>query len=362
MHHPRLTMARVNRDFRSDNTQGASPEIFEALARAGAGTMASYGRDEITDRVRARCCELFETEVEIVPVVTGTAGNALAIASMTPPGGVILCHEDAHIERDENGAPAFFTGGARLVTIPGADGKLHAADLLAGQPERLSYVADVGQPLRLSVDCLSLTTVTEAGTLYRPDEIRALTAAGDFGVHLDGARFANAVASLNCAPADITWRAGVDVMVFGGTKNGLINAELIVVFKKELAKELAGLVHRSGHRVSKSRFLAAQFEAYFTNDLWLRNARHANAMAARLARELDTIHETQANVVFARFEKHVADALMAEGFEFFDWPIFGDDAYRLVTGFATTEADVDAFLTAWARVPRTPRTSSEVNQ
>jgi threonine aldolase len=327
-------MARVNRDFRSDNTQGASPEIFEALARAGAGTMASYGRDEITDRVRARCCELFGTDVEIFPVVTGTAGNALAIASMTPPGGVILCHEDAHIERDENGAPAFFTGGARLVTIPGADGKLHAAD--------------IKQP----ADCLSLTTVTEAGTLYTPDEIRALTAAGDFGVHLDGARFANAVASLQCAPADITWRAGVDVMVLGGTKNGLINAELIVVFKKELAETLAGLVHRSGHRVSKSRFLAAQFEAYFTNDLWLRNARHANAMAARLARDLDTIHEVQANVVFARFEKHVADALMNEGFEFFDWPIFGADAYRLVTGFATSVADVDAFGDAVRRASR----------
>lgn len=325
--------------------------------------MASYGRDEITDRVRARCRELFETEVEIFPVVTGTAGNALAIASMTPASGVILCHEDAHIERDENGAPGFFTGGARVVTIAGADGKLHAGDLWGGQPERLSYVAgDVGQRLRLSADCLSLTTVTEAGTLYTPEEIRALTAAGDFGVHLDGARFANAVASLNCAPADITWRAGVDVLVFGGTKNGLINAELIVVFKKELATELAVRWHRSGHRVSKSRFLAAQFEAYLTNDLWLRNARHANAMAARLGRELDTIHEVQANVVFARFEKHLADALMAEGFEFFDWPIFGDDAYRLVTGFATSVADVDAFLTARARVLRTPRTSSEVNR
>jgi len=313
------------RDFRSDNVQGCSPEVMEALTRAMTGTMASYGRDEITDRVRVRCRELFETDLEVFPVVTGTAGNGLALASMTPPDGTIVCHEDAHIERDELGAPGLFTGGATLITLPGADGKLHADDLREGGP------------------CLSLTNATEAGTVYTPDELRALTGSREFrGVHLDGARFANALVTLGCSPADLTWRAGVDVLVLGGTKNGLINAELVVVFRKDLAKEVAPRWHRSGHRPSKMRFISAQFEAYLTDDLWLRNARHANAMAARLAEGLETIHPVQANVVFTRLSPREVQALRAEGFDFFDWPIFGDDAFRLVTGFATSAGDVDA--------------------
>lgn len=316
-------MTRVNRDFRSDNTHGGSPEVFEALRRAGEGTMTSYGGDEVTSRVRERCREIFEADLEVFPVITGTAGNALAIAAMTPPGGTVFCHEDAHIVRDELGAPEFFTGGARLITAPGADGKLHGVS---------------------PATCLSLTNATEAGTVYTADEMRALTAAGESGVHLDGARFANAVAALGCSPADLTWRAGVDVLVFGGTKNGLLGAELIVVFRKELAEEIAPRWHRSGHRPSKMRFLSAQFEAYLTGDLWLRNARHANAMAARLASGLETIHRVGANVVFVRFPPSVAEGLRAEGFQFLDWPIFGDDAYRLVTGFATRAEDVDAFL------------------
>jgi threonine aldolase len=190
---------------------------------------------------------------------------------------------------------------------------------------------------------LSISNATEAGTVYTPAEIRALTEAADFSVHLDGARFANAVASTGARPADLTWRAGVDVMVFGGTKNGLIGAELIVVFRKELAKEIAPRWHRAGHRPAKMRFLSAQFEAYLTNDLWLRNARHANAMAAQLAAGLDLIHPVEANEVFARFTPEVARKLAAEGYQFFDWPLFGDDAFRMVTGFATTASDVSDF-------------------
>lgn len=322
-------MRGVNRDFRSDNTHGASPEVLEALLRVSAGTMASYGRDEITDRVRARCREIFETDVAVFPVVTGTAGNGLALAAMTPPDGTIVCHEDAHIERDELGAPGLFTGGATLMVRPGASGKLHADSIERGTT-------------------LSVTNATEAGTVYTADELRALTSLGFRGVHLDGARFANALVTLDCSPADVTWRAGVDILVLGGTKNGLINAELIVVFKKELASELAPRWHRSGHRPAKMRFLSAQFDAYLTGDLWLRNARHANAMAARLASGLETIHPVQANVVFTRFTKAQAEALFAQGFEFFDWPIFGDDAYRLVTGFTTSAEDVDSFIASTA--------------
>lgn len=315
------------RDFRSDNTQGCSPEVMEALARAAGGTMTSYGGDEITERVREQCRELFECDLEIFPVISGTAGNALAIAAMTPPDGTVLCHEDAHIVRDELGAPEFFTGGARMITLAGAGGKLHDVDQRAS--------------------CLSLTNATEAGTVYTPDELRALT--DGRRVHLDGARFANAVVSTGASPAALTWRAGVDILVFGGTKNGLLGAELMVVFDKELAGEIAPRWHRSGHRPSKMRFLSAQFEAYLTDDLWLRNARHTNAMAARLAAALPVIHEVQANVVFTRFTPQAAKGLESEGFQFFDWPIFGSDAYRLVTGFATSVVTIDAFLASYER-------------
>ena len=300
--------------------------------------MTSYGGDEITDRVRARCRELFECDLEIFPVVSGTAGNGLAIAAMTPADGTVLCHEDAHIERDELGAPAFFTGGARLITKAGADGKLHA--------DALEESESGGSRHRSPERCLSLTNATEAGTVYTPDELRALTSLNFGGVHLDGARFANAVVSVGCSPAELTWRAGVDIVVFGGTKNGLINAELVIVFRKELVPILGALHHRSGHRPSKMRFISAQFAAVFEDDLWLKNARHANAMAARLAAALRTIHPVEANVVFTRFTSAQAARLRAEGYQFFEWPIFGDDAYRLVTGFATTREDVDALIAA----------------
>ena len=318
------------RDFRSDNTQGCSPEILQAIARAAHGTDASYGKDEITGRVRAQCREIFETDVEVFPVITGTAGNALALASMLPQ--TIVCHEDAHIVRDELGAPEFYTGGVEIIPVPGEGGKL-------------GVVQAPGLPLNVT---LSLSNATEAGTVYTPDETRALTSAAKFSVHLDGARFANAVASAGAAPADLTWRAGVDIMVFGGTKNGLLGAELIVVFRRELATELAPRWHRAGHRPAKMRFLSAQFEAYLTDDLWLRNARHANAMAAQLADGLDLIHPVQINEVFARFPPDVARRLREEGYQFFEWPLFGEDAYRLVTGFATAESDVSEFARSMA--------------
>jgi threonine aldolase len=332
----------VTIDFRSDNTHGASPEILEALTRAAAGTMTSYGGDAITERVRQRCRDLFEHDVAIFPVLTGTAGNALAIASMTPAWGGVFCHEDAHIHRDELGAPEFFTNGAKLFPIAGADGKLHAADVARTVHE----IAEEGRTAVAS--CVSLTQATEAGTIYRADEIRAITEAAGIGVHMDGARFANALVTLNCAPADITWRAGVDVLVLGGTKNGAMAAELIVVFKPELAAEIEPRWHRGGHRLSKTRFLSAQFDAYLADDLWLRNARGANAAARRLAENLraEVLRPVEANVVFARFSSEVAESLRAKGFLFYDWPLFGDGAVRLVTGFDTTDEEVDALCAA----------------
>jgi threonine aldolase len=312
----------VTTDFRSDNTLGASPEILEAIARANHGSMTSYGGDEITARLRARCREIFETDLEVFPVVTGTAGNALAISALAPE--TVVCHEDAHIVRDENGAVEFFSG-AKLVTVPGKHGKL--------QPP-------------LDAACLSITNATEAGTIYTPDEMRALKSRR---LHVVGARFANALVAQNCSPADLSWRAGADILVLGATKNGGLTADLIVVFNRELAAPLAEQWHRGGHRPSKMRFLSAQLEAYLTDDLWLRNARRANAAAARLAKGLATVagveilQPVEANIIFVRFPAPLP------GFQFQEWPIFGEGALRIVTGFATTDEDVDALIGAAAR-------------
>jgi threonine aldolase len=337
----------VPADFRSDNTHGCSPEILDAIARASAGTQTSYGADEFTTRARQRCCEIFETDVEIFPVVSGTAGNALAISALTPPWGAVFCHEDAHIQRDECGAPELFSGGAKLIPVAGSGGKLHPEDLA-------SAIRTVAESKRTAVPaCLSITNATEAGTVYSAEELRALCSAGNpagdspLGIHIDGARFANAVVSTGASPADLTWRAGADLLTFGATKNGALAAEAIVVFRKSLAEELALRQHRGGHRLSKMRFLSAQLDAYLADDLWLRNARHANAMAQRLARGVDPIHPVDANVVFVRLPPDRASALRAAGFLFSEWPISGDDAYRLVTAFDTREDEVDAFVSQW---------------
>lgn len=332
-------------DFRSDNTHGAAPAILDALARASAGTTTSYGEDPISARLRDRCRAIFETDCDVVPVLTGTAGNALAIAAMTPPWGAVFCHEDAHIHRDEMGAPEFFTGGAKLVPIAGTHGKLAPDDVARA----IRSIAGEGRTAKPS--CLSLTQATEAGTIYTVEEIGALTAVAknaNCRVHMDGARFANAVAGSRVSPADLTWRAGVDILVFGATKNGALAAEGLVVFDRALTAELELRRHRAGHRLSKMRFVAAQLDAYLADDLWLRNARHANAMAARLASGLDAeiLRPVDANAVFARFTPAIVRRLREEGFLFYDWTPFGEGAVRLVTGFTTTEADVDALLAA----------------
>jgi threonine aldolase len=339
-------------DFRSDNTHGTSPEILDAVMRAAAGNDTSYGGDALTARVRERCRDLFETEVDVFPVLTGTAGNALSIATLTPPWGVVFCHEDAHIQREEMGASEFYTHGAKLVPVAGAGGKLHAADV----DRTIGAFVQEGRAGKAS--CVSMTQATEAGTVYSADELRALGEAArryKCRMHLDGARFANAVASTGAAPADLTWRAGIDLLVFGGTKNGLLSSELIVVFDRSLAEELAIRWQRGGHRLSKMRFLSAQFDAYLADDLWLRNARHANAMARRLGEGLELIRPVETNMVFTRFEPHVARALEAQGYLFYDWTLFGEGVVRLVTGFRTTEADVDALVKAIDEARRSAR-------
>lgn len=332
-------------DFRSDNTHGVSPEIVEALAAASRGTVGSYGADPLTASLRERCSELFERDVTVFPLFTGTGGNALALAAMTPPWGAVFCHEDSHVHRDEMGAPEFYTQGAKLIPIAGRGGKLEADTL----DRTIGGVAAEGRMAKAAV--VSLTQATEAGTVYSAAETRALCeVARRHGcrVHIDGARFANAVASTGGSLADLSWRAGADILIFGATKNGAMAAELAVVFDDALSAELTTRIHRAGQRASKMRFLSAQFVAYFENDLWLRNARHANAMAQRLAAGIrgELLRPVEANIVFARFPLPTLQALRDRGVLFYDWPLFGEGAVRLVTAFSTTEEDVDTFITA----------------
>jgi threonine aldolase len=331
-------------NFASDNVTGIAPEILAALEAANRGAATPYGNDAATQRLEQRFAEVFEHEVAVFPVATGTAANALALACFTPPWGAIYCHEEAHIAADECGAPEFYTGGAKLVTCPGEHGKL--------RPEIVApYMSGAGVVHNVQPAVLSITQETEAGTVYRADEIAALSGLArqhGLALHMDGARFANAVVGLDCAPAAITWRAGVDVLSFGATKNGALAAEAVVFFDPAKAASFGFRRKRAGHLVSKQRFISAQLEAYLAGDLWLRNARHANAMATRLGSGLACLPETQllhpieGNEVFVALPEAVIAALGAAGFGFYRW---GDaPVLRLVTAFDTEPVSVDAFL------------------
>ncbi|WP_373744640.1 threonine aldolase family protein, partial [Achromobacter insuavis] len=262
--------------FASDNTAGASPQILAALLRANEGQAAAYGADDITLRVERRLAEIFERDVDVLLVPTGTAANSLALAALTPPWGSVLCHAHSHIANDECGAPQFYSGGARLALLDGAASKL--------DPARLAVEArrKAGDVHSMPPACVSITQATETGSVYTLDEIQALGAVcRDAGLplHMDGARFANALVSLGCTPAEMTWKAGVAALSFGATKNGVLGAEAIVLFEPGRATELAYRRKRGGHLFSKMRLLSAQMEAYLADDLWLANARQANAMA-----------------------------------------------------------------------------------
>jgi len=335
-------------DFRSDNVAGAAPDILQAVIAANAGTATSYGADPYSERVEQRLAEIFEKPVKAFAVATGTACNALALAALTPPFGAVLCHEEAHIQLDECGAPELFTGGAKLVPIPGPNGKLTPAGVRRVLEQTLT-----GDPHRVQPAALSLTQATEAGTCYRPAEIAALTEVArgrKMKVHMDGARFANAVAHLGVAPAEITWKAGVDVLSFGATKNGALGAEVVVFFDLALAEMFAVRRKRAGQLLSKMRFVSAQLEAYLKGDRWLELARHANAMATRLSQglqrmpQVSLLHPVEANEIFIRLPPDVVAGLRAAGFNFYDWTDAAPGTIRLVLAFNTDPAHVDAFV------------------
>jgi threonine aldolase len=339
-------------DFRSDNTAGFAPEMLAALAAANDGARTPYGEDPHTRRVQTRLRELFETDLTVCFVATGTAANALGLSLLAPPWGVIWCHEEAHIALDECGAPEFYTGGAKLQGLAGEHGRLKAAQLAALLPDGAGVVHHA-QPA-----AVSLSQATEAGTCYRAADIAAIAAvahAHGLRVHMDGARFANALAFLGASPADLSWRAGVDVLSFGASKNGALAAEAVIVFDAALAASLGYRRKRAGHLFSKMRTLSAQLDAYLTDELWLRLARHANTMAQRLAVGLAAIpgarlvHPVEANEVFAELPEALIGALLAEGFQFYRWLDDRSTTIRLVTAFDTREGDVSALLEALRR-------------
>jgi threonine aldolase len=335
--------------FFSDNTASICAEILEAIAAANGGHEVAYGEDPWTGRLDEVLGEFFGTELRAFPLATGTAANALALATLTPPYGAIYCHPEAHIAVDECSAPGFFTGGAQLALVGGEHAKL-TAEALAATLEGQTVSVHSVQPAAVSI-----SQATEFGTAYRPAEVAALCeVAHEHGlhVHMDGARFANAVAYLGCHPGDVTWRAGVDVLSFGATKNGAMAAEAVVFFHLGLVRDFELRRKRAGHLLSKSRFVAAQLLAYVESGVWRRNALRANALAQSIGEAAGSrlLHPVQANEVFVALGAAGKASLRAAGFEFYDWGSPASGAARLVASWDQDERHVAALCAALAAI------------
>ena len=313
-------MSETVYDFRSDNVGGVAPELLEAIVAANVRTAAPYGDDEFTRGMNSRFRAVFEHDLTAFPVATGTGANSIALAGLANPYGAIYCHETAHINVYECGAPEFFTG-AKLVGLPGTGYKLDVAEL-----DQALVLAGRGNPTRVQPFALNLTQPTDFGTLYTLDELRELSAVAHrhgLLVHLDGARFANAIAALRCSPADMTWRAGIDVVSFGATKNGAMNAEAVLVFDPAIAARVPYLMKRGGQVLSKARFVSAQLERYLADDRWLERARRANAIAADLAARLraipgvELVGNVEINMLFVRLPAQAVAALDRGPFRYY---------------------------------------------
>ncbi len=342
-------------NFASDNVYGVHPRILAALADANSGTAPSYGSDDLSKKSEEKLSEVFGKDVRAFLVTTGTAANGLSLASIAPSYGAVICHAEAHISCDECNSPEFFTGGAKILGLRGPGGKITPPMI---EKTLKGFIRGEHDPKPAAV---SIANVTELGTVYSPAEVKAisaLTRPRGMKLHMDGARFANAVAGLGCAPADITWKAGVDVMSFGASKNGAMLLEAVVFFDTELAEDFLYRRMRSGQLVSKSRYLGAQMLAYLQDGLWLDNARRANGLARRLAEGLASCkpiripNPVQANEVFAIMPRTLNDKLLAAGAKFHDWmpdslgeTIKEDEIFvRFIASFATPEEDVDRFI------------------
>ena len=342
--------------FSSDNWAGAHPKIAAALSTHASGFEPAYGNGDLDQAVTRKFCEIFEREVAVFFVGTGTAANALSLVSYDKPGGLSFCHRESHAMEDECGAPEYFMGGSRLHGVDGALGRMEPARLERAIGRYVPEFVHTGRPAAVSI-----TQATEIGTLYGLDDIATISAIAkkhSLPLHMDGARFANALVALGTTPAEMTWKRGVDIVSFGGTKNGCWCAEAVILFDLERANDFGFIRKRAAQLFSKSRFIAAQFDAYFEDGLWLETAAHANAMAARLAaamrasRTLRLAWEPQANEVFAIMPAARMKALQEAGARFYDWPTphgfdgdigEGEQLCRFVTSFATTADEVDAF-------------------
>ncbi|KPF67357.1 threonine aldolase [Bosea sp. AAP35] len=345
-------------NFISDNTAGASPQVMAAIAAANDGAAAAYGTDIWTKKAERRFAEIFERELAVFLVTSGTAANALALASITRPWGAVLTHEESHVADDECGAPEFFSDGAKLIGLPGPGNKL-SPDVVTQTLARFRE----GALHQVQPQALSITQATECGTIYSVDEIRALKDAATprgLTLHMDGARFANALITLGCTPAEMTWKAGVDVLSFGGTKNGAWAAEAVIFFDPAQASEMKWRRKRAGQTLSKGRLIGAQFEGLLADGHWLDLARHANAMATKLATAIETNSEarlawpSQANEVFPILSASLQARLQAAGVGFLTWSdralpagvalAQGEIVGRFVMSFATRGAEVERLI------------------
>jgi threonine aldolase len=332
-------------ELRSDNAACAAPEIMAAIAAANTGSALAYGADEWTSLLRDKVREVFEhPDAEVFPVISGTAANSLALAALCPPWGAVLCHETAHILQSECGATSMFGGGAVIRGVGGEHYRI-SPEALGGAFEATRW----GDPHHSQPSVLSLTVPTDHGTVYTPQQIGELAASArerGLRVHVDGARIANALTSLGCTPAALTWQVGVDALTLGATKNGALSTDAIVCFDPVISEQLVYRVKRAGHVTSKMRFQSAQLIAYLTDDLWLRLARRANAAMARLVAGLcglgiEMLNEPDVNMVFARVDPAVVDRMADAGLLFYR---YGADNIRLVTSFETTDDEIDATL------------------
>ena len=332
------------RHFASDNYAGICPEAWAALDEANQGHAPGYGDDAWTQKATDLIREIFETHCEVFFVFNGTAANSLALSSMCHSYHSILCHENAHIEADECGAPEFFSNGTKVLLMPGANGKVEPASIERMVKKR----TDIHYPKPRAV---SLTQSTELGTVYTPDELKAIWAKSKslgLKIHMDGARFANAVAALGVSPKEITWQAGVDVLCFGGTKNGIHVGEAVVFFDRELAREFDYRCKQGGQLASKMRFISAPWVGMLKDGVWLRHAAHANKMAEylesklRLFSQVKFLFPRQANAVFVELPRPIIDGLHAKGWKFYTF--IGQGGCRLMCAWDTTPSDVDQFV------------------
>ena len=334
----------IRHQFASDNTAAICPEAWTALEQANTGYAASYGEDEWTAKVCDRIREIFEVDCAVYFAFTGTGANALGLAQVCQPFHGVICHERAHLQTDEAGATEFYTRGAKLFLTKTNEGKIDLAEaekLVAEQVELHGHM----------MRTISIAQATELGTVYSPDEVEAISAfarAHRLLFHMDGARFANAAASLGCAPETITWKAGVDVLSFGGTKNGVAAGELVVFFDKNSSRDFQYRVKQAGHLGSKMRFLAAQWLGLLNGDVWLRNAQHANQTACDLAQRLrnaaglKTVFPVESNAVFVQLDDELVRDLHARGWRFYKF--VEPDIYRLMCSWSTTDEDISMLV------------------